>query len=706
MIFLSAQRLALFSIIILSVQTSILAQNNLSGTVKLSFDYSYAFVSQEGSVLVKLKKDTVIDGIPCFSSPYSFDKNLSNLFWDRTVLSTFGEKAKPYFNSMAYAEQVWHSIISIEELLVECKKEGLLDLVADYKNEKIEYMKIMPVDVECDKNGNLIRCFLAKEYISQNVKYEKYDLLLISKNSQKSVSPTPAPVPMPPIQMVVVPGGTFHNGTTDVTVSSFKMSATEVTQAQYQAVIGENPSNFRNVPWRKEGDPRKYPEDLSRPVEDVSWYETIVFCNKLSMMEKLTPVYTIAGSKDPDDWGWTTIGTPKNSRVWDAASMDISANGYRLPTEAEWEYAARGGTPADNFRYSGSDDIDAVGWYESNSGNITHSVGLKRKNRLGLFDMTGNVSEWCWDWDGIYANGPQVNPTGPVSGELRVVRGGSYIDPADKCSVSERLSFRVGSFPSHNYVNLGFRLVLQIPMSQPVSDLQLLPIKMVTVQGGTFRKGTADLKIPTFKMSKTEVTQAQYQAVMGSNPALFKGDLSRPVECVSWYDALVFCNKLSIQEGLSPIYAISGSTNPSAWGNVPTIKNDVWDAVVMNKDSNGYRLPTTEEWEYAARGGTPLDNFTFSGSNTVGEVAWCSENSDKKTHPVGSKNPNKLGLYDMSGNVSEWCWDWLGSSGIYRLKRGGDFLNDLELTSISIYGGWAPFARSGIQGFRVVTRQP
>ena len=182
------------------------------------------------------------------------------------------------------------------------------------------------------------------------------------------------------------------------------------------------------------------------------------------------------------------------------------------------------------------------------------------------------------------------------------------------------------------------------------------------------------------------------------------------MEDVSWYDALVFCNKLSIAEGLSPAYSISGSTNPGDWGTVPTINDNTWNFPKIVAGSNGYRLPTEAQWEYAAKGGndTP-ENYTYSGSNIVGDVAWYTSNSNGKTHEVGKKSPNSLGLYDMSGNVREWCWDNYSmysviivfEAGDQVLRGGGFFSSAFEVRS-AYRGHCYSYFRQPDIGFRLV----
>ena len=230
--------------------------------------------------------------------------------------------------------------------------------------------------------------------------------------------------------MVFVKGGTFKMGSTsgdddekpvhNVTLNGFYISKYEVTQGEYEAVMGKNPSKFIESG-----------EDA--PVEKVSWYDAVEYCNKLSDKKGLEQCYS--GAEDD-------------------IKCDFNANGYRLPTEAEWEYAAKGGKKSKGYTYSGSNAINEVAEYEGNNNKSTKPVGGKQANELGIYDMSGNVWEWCWDWKGDYSSGSQNNPRGSASGSFRVYRGGSWDFNASYCRIARRYYF----YPGDSDYSLGFRL--------------------------------------------------------------------------------------------------------------------------------------------------------------------------------------------------------------------------------------------------------
>ena len=259
----------------------------------------------------------------------------------------------------------------------------------------------------------------------------------------------------------------------------------------------------------------------------------------------------------------------------------------------------------------------------------------------------------------------------------------------------------------------------------------------ILVKGGTFKdtksnyygKGVAILD---FYIDKYLVTQKEWVAVMGSNPSKFQGD-NLPVEMVNWYDTIEYCNRRSIKEGLRPYYNIGKDTKDPRnipdpqFGRLDTIQ---WK-VTINPRANGYRLPTEAEWEYAASGGQLSKSYKYSGSDDLDEVGWYWENSGdmklsgfwqwpaiRQNHdqpkPVGSKKPNELGLYDMSGNVREWCWDWFGDlksnvsdpagseSGYARVWKGGGWMGADFCTEPAFRGHLAANGAGPDQGFRVV----
>ena len=281
------------------------------------------------------------------------------------------------------------------------------------------------IEGEAIKVSLLFRKRPGNEWKINSIKAEGAELELeqqIKKEQDQSLVETVKDVSF---KMIKVEGGTFDMGAKDknpngvnydskadsdekpvhsVTLSDYYIGETEVTQELWEEVMGSNPSKFKGS---------------KKPVEMVSWNDCQEFIKKLNQL------------------------TGKN---------------FRLPTEAEWEYAARGGNKSQGYKYSGSDDIEDVAWYWDNSLYETHPVGAKTPNELGLYDMSGNVWEWCSDWKDYYSSSPQINPTGPTSGSYRVSRGGGWYGRAQGCRVADRSN----GIPGNRYDYLGFRLVMPI----------------------------------------------------------------------------------------------------------------------------------------------------------------------------------------------------------------------------------------------------
>jgi len=483
-----------------------------------------------------------------------------------------------------------------------------------------------------------------------------------------------------------------------VRLSNFSMSRYAVTVAEFRRFVdatgyrtdAENGSGSRiqngsefvikaEVNWRHgvSGNVRPQSEE-NHPVVHVSWNDAVEYCR------------------------WLSEKTGKS---------------YRLPTEAEWEYACRAGshTPfntGENLTTSGAN-------YNGNFPYNNNPKGLYRQNTVpvdsfapnawGLYNMHGNVMEWCSDWygqtyyDECKANGTVTNPAGPATGSYRVIRGGSWNLHDARC----RSALRIFHIPDVQIYNVGFRLVLEQSWKDADRCSQSFLVdsstcqlskdmlkrgtefdgfkqqsKVISINGlqgkevsfefcpipaGMFNMGLHEVKMDQdFYLGKYPVTQNQWEAVMGSNPSNFKGG-SLPVETVSFDDAQIFIQKLN---------QLSGKKN--------------------------YRLPTEKEWEYACRAGTTSEYYFGDDESQLGEYAWYSDNSGNTTHPVGQKKPNEWGLYDMAGNVCEWTDSWYDSSRSYRVFRGGGWGNYAETCRSANRINFGPGGRDFDIGFRLV----
>lgn len=257
--------------------------------------------------------------------------------------------------------------------------------------------------------------------------------------------------------MVAVAGGTFQMGSTtgnsneqpvhSVTVGSFAIDKFEITYEKWTEVRNWALTHGYASTDIAVGRNGYSPVGSNNPVTEVNWFDILKWCNARSEKDGLNPVY-YTNSSMSTVYRSGEIGLADNAVKW-------TANGYRLPTEAEWVFAARGGTKSNNYTYSGSNTIDIVGWYITNSGSTTHSVGQKAANELGIYDMSGNAWEWCWDWYGAYSGTAQTDPKGAGSGTYRVLRGGSFSGGDFSC----RSAYRFDYDPNVRYYSFGFRCV-------------------------------------------------------------------------------------------------------------------------------------------------------------------------------------------------------------------------------------------------------
>lgn len=460
------------------------------------------------------------------------------------------------------------------------------------------------------------------------------------------------------IEMVAIKGGVFKMGSEEedsladekplhnVKINDFYLGKYLISKYQWYKIMGIYESEFL--------------EGEEHPIE-ANWYYVQIFLNKL---QKKT------GKK------------------------------YRLPTEAEWEFAARGGLCSKYLNYSGSNNINNVAWYDNNSEGSSHKIGTKYPNELGIHDLSGNLWEWCNDWYGPYLDIDQSDPKGPEIGPGHVIRGGSWNSSFKECRSTAR-----NKEISHNTryywdnisqqflleysdtARIGFRIALNYKdifnkfnpptkknFKNYVEKTFNSNIHMVAVKGGTFLMGNDNekcnedekplhkVKLNDFYIGKYPITKIQWLQIM-------QGYYYKSIHYEDWY--------------------------PVTEKSIETINEFI--KVLNNCSGKNYRLPTEAEWEYAAKGGKKSKNYSFAGSNDINKVAWYKENS-KGFKPVGQKEPNELGLYDMSGNIYELCSDYYentfysisplnnpkgSASGEGIVKRGGCWKYEATYCSIS-----------------------
>jgi formylglycine-generating enzyme required for sulfatase activity len=485
------------------------------------------------------------------------------------------------------------------------------------------------------------------------------------------------------MKLVRIPAGRFSMGSPASELGSeeqevlhkveltqeYYLGATEVTEQQWATVMlppfttetieKRDPETNRLVK-REVLQVREPKLDSQLPMTGISWQEATEFCRRLGEL--------------PEE--------KKESRR------------YRLPTEAEWERACRAET---STAYSFGDDRGKLkdhAWYGEDD---VQRVGQFKPNAWGLYDMHGNAAEWCHDYFGDYPEQLIKNPIGPSELRMfeRVIRGGSFESKESQC----RSAWRGKEMPYRRAGEIGFRVVLAAEISIDLpSELNSIGQRLVTIPAGSFLQGSGEgdeterpehkvtISRP-YQISATEVTKGQWKEIMKTTPwksnnLVVEGD-DYPVTNVTWEDALAFCRQLSSR------------AEEQGAGRV-------------------YRLPTEAEWEFACRGTLDAEYSFGDDPRLLNAFAWYKENSEGVRHPVGTKLPNEFGLFDMHGNVWEWCSDWYGDytdglavdpsgphAGDFRVIRGGCWISAARDSRSASRSRYTPSIRSSDLGFRI-----
>lgn len=425
------------------------------------------------------------------------------------------------------------------------------------------------------------------------------------------------------------------------TLSDFYICPVEVTNKLWNDVMG----------WRPEGQSNN---GDSYPVSNVNYYDIVReggFLDKLNAM---------------------------------CADQLPSGKRFALPSEAQWEYAARGGQKSMGYPYAGSNTIGDVAWYADNSDGTTHPVGLKQPNELGLYDMTGNVWEWTRD-NFVYFDKLPLNQghnfVCTAANNYRVNRGGSY----GTKQTGLETSYHTWLGMHQAYINRGLRLVLVDDFDEeklvvPTQPDKLLSIAvsngtvgyylpMVEVKGGSYelvyerdgQQKTVSGMLFDFYICQTETMNYIWETVMGSKP---QGQTEG--------------------EGLYPVTMINYEDITKGGGFLDKLNTMCADQLPAGME---FALATEAEWHYAANGGRKSQGYLYAGSNTLSDVAWYADNGEQAAHFVASRQPNELGVYDLSGNVWEYCNDWYADLEDIPVSQGTDYAGPLSGNVIVGCGG-------------------
>jgi formylglycine-generating enzyme required for sulfatase activity len=537
----------------------------------------------------------------------------------------------------------------------------------------------------------------------------------------------------------------------------FEIGRHELTQGAFAALMGWNPSAEGTC-------------GVDCPVENVSWFDALAYADALSASKGLAPCYALSEivCSDGTAAGSDALACMNSVRggIWEAkaalngAKRPQACEGYRLPTESEWEYAIRAGSGTAFHPSDGNDggitsaetspvdpNLEQIAWYGGNSAWTTHPVGGREPNAWGLYDMSGNAVEWAWD---IYDPSPvaKTDPAGASIGTYRSARGGGEASPAKACRSASR-DYRKPGERSFTGVRLARSTGQETDTDTDTgTDVDTDPDCVhpdvvedcvggwCTVVAGCFIMGSPEEEASgtydetqhqvtltvDFEADRYEVTQGEFAALMGWNPSHFGTcGVDCPVETVSWYDALAYADELSTGASLAPCYVLTkiacadgtnADTDALACMN-PTQGGIAKATVALNgvarpQDCEGYRLPTESEWEYAIRAGSATTFYQSPGNDgsltvedcslvdpNLDQIGWSYGNASWATHPVGGKEPNAWGLYDMSGNVLEWTWDSLELDGTYPGWPTTDPVGYATGSSRMVRGGYFDSCSSG-----------